>query len=355
MGISAVRRTNYCSSLYIYNSNSEENSFASTISVGGNTDMEEKKLISIIIPVYNAEKYLNRCLKSIQMQTYENWECICIDDGSIDHSNQILTNYSEKDSRIKKVTQTNSGPSAARNSGLSKVQGQYTLFVDSDDYVDEDYLQTLINGIGEADVCCCGYNYHSKTESYKHNDYRNIKVLSQEEFILRLFQGTGGTVCGKLYRTEILEKNKIEFHTKYSLCEDQLFALEFFLNSKQFAAIDYYGYCYCKESDGLSSGVSYDKWYQQLELLESMEKRMNLANINREIIGKCMEMKFRNIIFNLMFASIPLTKEKIKLILNDSKIRRRIKEVKINDKFSLKYILPLKLKCFTVISLIYRK
>ena len=95
-------------------------------------------LISVIIPVYNVEKYLRRCLDSVIAQTYQNLEIICVDDGSIDDSGKICDQYAVRDARIKVIHQENQGLSAARNRGLDAAEGEYIAFVDSDDYILED-------------------------------------------------------------------------------------------------------------------------------------------------------------------------------------------------------------------------
>lgn len=100
--------------------------------------MEAQPLITVIVPVYNVEKYLRRCLDSIIRQTYQNLEILCIDDGSIDNSGEICEQYAARDARIKVIHQENQGLSTARNRGLDAAEGEYIAFVDSDDYILED-------------------------------------------------------------------------------------------------------------------------------------------------------------------------------------------------------------------------
>ncbi len=118
-----------------------------------------KKKISIIIPVYNVEKYIRECLESVISQAYENLEIILIDDGSNDKSADICREYSEKDSRIIFVHQDNKGVSAARNKGLELATGEYIGFVDSDDYIDREMYSTLVELLEQngADIAACGY------------------------------------------------------------------------------------------------------------------------------------------------------------------------------------------------------
>lgn len=115
------------------------------------------KLITIIIPVYNTEKYLKKCVMSIVNQTYKNLEIILIDDGSTDSSPMICDTLAEKDNRITVIHQANGGLSSARNTGLDNMHGDYVMFVDSDDYTDTNMIEFLLNQIGNADISMCGY------------------------------------------------------------------------------------------------------------------------------------------------------------------------------------------------------
>ncbi len=108
--------------------------------------------ISIILPVYNTEPYLRRCLDSIRAQTFAEWECICIDDGSTDGSSAILTEYAAKDSRFTVIHQKNRGPAAARNTGFARVRGEYFICMDSDDWAEPDYLERLYAAAKQADA-----------------------------------------------------------------------------------------------------------------------------------------------------------------------------------------------------------
>lgn len=101
--------------------------------------------ISVIVPVYNVEKFLAQCLESLVQQTYKNLEIIIVDDGTSDGSDKIYKTYAEKDNRIKIIKQKNAGVSVARNTGLAAATGQYVHFIDSDDYIDIDYYEKMIN------------------------------------------------------------------------------------------------------------------------------------------------------------------------------------------------------------------
>ena len=141
------------------------------------------KKISIIVPIFNIEKYLSRCLDSILEQTYKNLEVILVDDGSVDNSGMIADKYARKDQRIKVIHQVNQGVSAARNTGIDLATGDYIGFVDGDDYIEPDMYEILMRIIEEqqVDIAHCGYQmvYPSKTEFY-YNTKEKIKMNREE-------------------------------------------------------------------------------------------------------------------------------------------------------------------------------
>lgn len=143
----------------------------------------ENNLFSIIVPVYNVEKYLDKCLASILRQTFKNFECIIIDDGSPDNSNAIIDKYVKLDERFKVLHQQNMGVSAARNAGLAIAQGDYIAFVDSDDYISNEYLEKFALKIAntDADIVICGF----------------IEVLKDSQ----------KTVCFEAPSTEVIKHN----------------------------------------------------------------------------------------------------------------------------------------------------
>lgn len=190
-------------------------------------------LISVIIPVYNGEKYISKCLKSLLVQTYSNFEVIVIDDGSKDNSLSILKVFSKKDTRIKIISQENSGVSSSRNRGILAAKGKYITFVDIDDYVSSDYLLNLKNNMHDSiqivisnavDVDSNGKILHDKKL------IREEKTLTSEQIMKEIFLeiNTFGTCWGNLYLTEICKENL--FNTNFSICEDLLFLNNYLSN-----------------------------------------------------------------------------------------------------------------------------
>ena len=120
----------------------------------------DEKLISVIVPVYNVERYLRQCIESITNQSYKNLQIILIDDGSKDNSGKICDEYAEKDKRVEVIHKENTGVSAARNTGLDNAKGEWITFVDADDWVEKNFCEILIKKAteNESDCIACGYN-----------------------------------------------------------------------------------------------------------------------------------------------------------------------------------------------------
>jgi glycosyltransferase involved in cell wall biosynthesis len=137
-------------------------------------------LFSIIIPVYNVEKYIHACLDSVRYQSFPNWEAICVDDGSTDRSHAILEEYAVKDNRIIIISQLNAGTAAARNTGLRSAKGEYIFFLDSDDWLEPDSLQILANRLRDEDILCfSGKRYFESTGDYHPADVLQEKVYEK--------------------------------------------------------------------------------------------------------------------------------------------------------------------------------
>lgn len=188
-------------------------------------------MISIIIPVYNSQAYLEVCIQSIIVQTYKLWECILINDGSTDDSNIICNKWANKDKRIIVIHQTNKGVSAARNKGIDIAKGEYITFIDSDDWVTPTYLEDLITA-KKSDLIISGLtryeNNHkrvnyipSKNRTFSFND-KDISYFVElnEKFLIF-------GPCTKLYKTEVIKNNNIRFPESRSLGEDLEFNFKY--------------------------------------------------------------------------------------------------------------------------------
>lgn len=188
--------------------------------------------ISVIVPVYNAEKTLRRCVDSILAQTFEDFELILINDGSKNQSGDICDEYAAKDSRVKTVHKTNGGVSSARNAGLRIAQGEYIAFIDSDDYIDNDYLLGFKHY--DADLIISGAklisinNNWGGTEIQTPQEYEEYHSDSFGELISRHGHNMYfRTPWSKTYRNAIIRQHSLYFDEKATLGEDTLFTLNF--------------------------------------------------------------------------------------------------------------------------------
>ena len=193
-------------------------------------------LVSIVIPVYNSEKYISRCLDSITNQTYDNLEIILINDGSTDNSIEICLDYKEKDKRIIVVNKSNGGVSSTRNQGIDCATGKYIQFVDSDDYINLDMTENLVYAIEKYDVdlVLCGVN-HISSNTNDSDLYRNVGDFLLKDFLSNSLDSISSTSMGavwnKLYKLSKIKDNKIRFEEDINYSEDCIFNYDYFKKS----------------------------------------------------------------------------------------------------------------------------
>ena len=212
-------------------------------------------VVSIIIPIYNVEKYLRRCLDSLIAQTFDDWQAICVNDGSPDNSAQILAEYAARDARFKVITKKNAGVSAARNDGIKNADGKFIHFLDADDWVDADFYQHMVTVATDtdADMVCCGF-----VSNNKHCApivYDSVRVArSVPEKLRATWALTDSYVWRYLFRADFIKKNKLKFDTKLIAQEDTLFVLNAIEKSGVVAIAPYVNYHYMfNENSALNS------------------------------------------------------------------------------------------------------
>lgn len=202
--------------------------------------------ISIIIPVYNSERYLNACLDSILGQTYQNFEIILVDDGSTDNSPVLCDQYMALDKRIRVIHQDNKGVSIARNNGLDLATGDLISFIDSDDTLDEDMYELLVKLFEEnhADIAHCGYKHIVGEEVRLVHDTHKVIVQQRDEALRCLVGGQlfAGGLWNKLYKRTLIGNLKFRVDLKDN--EDILFNFELFCKAKTSVFADYAKYNY---------------------------------------------------------------------------------------------------------------
>lgn len=189
--------------------------------------MAKNNLISVIIPIYNAEKYIDKCINSIVHQTYHDIEILLVDDGSKDKSGQICDRWSSKDSRITVIHKRNGGVSSARNLGLDKASGTFVAFVDADDWLDPDYLSLLIKYINNCDLVISGYKLSGLKQLIIKSVDDHIINLNQlkKDYDYYLEHDLLNPPFAKLFKKEII--GKLRYDESLSLGEDIAFNLDY--------------------------------------------------------------------------------------------------------------------------------
>lgn len=217
--------------------------------------------VSVIIPLYNVESYMRKCVNSVLNQTLNNIEIILVDDGSPDNCGEIADEYAKKDVRVKVIHKLNGGLSSARNSGLTIATGEYVSFIDSDDWVELNMLESLYKRAkeGNADLVVCNfdkvYENHTKENHLNINsEVINLQDIGLNGYLFKyFFSDTHGVmVWNKLYRREIIQMNELYFHdTKEILSEDILFNLCFFSFMKIVCTVESPFYSYLQRPGSL--------------------------------------------------------------------------------------------------------
>lgn len=229
--------------------------------------------VSIIVPVYNREKYLVRCIDSILKQTFAKFELILVDDGSDDMSGAICRSYAEIDHRVQYIYQENAGVSAARNKGLDVARGEFVAFIDSDDYIEPDMLQMLFVATQNnySDLACCSYQIVSVQDaSIVQKVFPAIVVKSSKQLAKLCYETREkyeihAPIWGKLYRRSIINDYNLSFLQNISLGEDRIFNFAYFEKIRSAILIEYVGYNYIKHDDYSLTNVHTQKaWADSL-------------------------------------------------------------------------------------------
>lgn len=232
-------------------------------------------MISIIVPVYNSEKTLQRCIESLICQTYSDIEILLVIDGPTDSSESIGKSYEKKDSRVKVIMKENEGVSPARNTGLDYARGEYIQFVDSDDYINEDMCEKLLQIVDNtgADMALCGFHHLFLNKDIIKVPKAGTYILKKnpEEFLMLYEAGFLNMPWNKLFKRELIQER---FDVTLSLGEDLLFNLDYMKKIEKIAMIDepLYYYIQQKGQDTLSSKKRNDKYQIAVRICEAVKE-----------------------------------------------------------------------------------
>lgn len=305
--------------------------------------------ISIIIPVYNVEKYINKCLDSILNQTLTDIEIIIINDGSNDKSLEICKQYSEKDSRIILIDKKNEGVSVARNKGIEVSKGEYILFVDSDDWIDENSCEIMYKEIqkNKADLFFCNHvREYGTTRDYI--DYGlDEKIIEKDEIKEKIifplieeedknkvhlkasFRGP----LGKLYKREIIQKSNIYFNHDLIIGEDFIFNLQYLRKTNKIVMSKEYFYHYFKNDESTTNRYKEDSWSIYRKLLIAIEQQLKIDYKKEEFVDRLNKLKIKYVFWCIENELNPQNQktnaqkiEYIKKIRNDDLVKPLLKD-----------------------------
>lgn len=231
------------------------------------------KKISVIVPIYNSEDYIDRCVRSIVEQSYKNIEIILVDDGSTDNSSMMCDEWAKNDKRVKVIHKENGGVSSARNEGLKIAKGDYISFVDSDDYIDKKMIEKMLNQMekGNTDLVICNYEPNS--------NYNTNKLISKNDFYNLILDKTlfRGYLWNKLYKKEIISKNNLKLDSKIHICEDLLFNCEYALYCNDIRVINDKLYYYSDDSYSVLNKPLNERF---LSVVDAYEKLLDIYSKN---------------------------------------------------------------------------
>ncbi len=240
--------------------------------------MKDNALISIIVPVYNVEKYLEYCINSIISQTYNNLEILLIDDGSTDQSSAMCDKWMGTDKRIKVIHKENGGLSDARNTGLKMAKGDYIAFIDSDDWIEKYYIEYLYRAVNEtgAEISACEIRTvidGQKTEKLNNEVMSQVKCTT-EEALTTVLKGNGfrAIACNKLYKADLLREEKFKVGI---LHEDEFFTYRIIGKAKTLSYVKNPLYNYRQREGSIMNTLS----MRHLDVLDAYLDRLNYLSL----------------------------------------------------------------------------
>lgn len=292
-----------------------------------------KELVTIIVPVYNVLEYLDKCIQSLINQTYTNLQIIMIDDGSNDGSGELCDYYAKNDKRIEVYHKENEGVSKARTYGYHKARGKYITFVDSDDWIDKEMIESLYLALlkNNTDLSICDFYYeYDKKTIVKDALYKQHVIINQYDLFLLAINPVyvGGFVCNKLFKKEILDKilRKGElFQEELFYCEDLLLTCQYIplIESAIYLSKPLYHY---RQRVG-SATLDYSYNPKILSLCKAYEKLIDIYSLYRKDLLPILKYNYVKININIRYRIITCKSGNEKLALLDKNIKKYFKEL----------------------------
>lgn len=320
------------------------------------------KRISIIIPVYNVEKYISNCINSLMNQTYKNIEIILVDDGSQDNSYSVCEEYSKTYDYIKVYKKENGGPSSARNYGIEKATGEYICFVDSDDYVSEKYIENLL--IDDFDLSFGGLVDVCGNKTIENPVCNEIQKYYGKDIYIKLLENSENDLfnspCCKLFKKSIIEKNNIKYDESLHMGEDLIFNINYLKYCNSLVMIPDCLYFYNRDiGSSLTKKFEFERWNTEKNVYyeyKALYEHYKLYDKYKETIDCMLLLGAKKTIYILCSSNLKYKKciEYIKKIINDNEVRQIIKYVKPQNKLTKILAILIKNKMTSLIYLLFK-
>lgn len=237
--------------------------------------------ITVVVPVYNMAQHLENAINTLLNQNYQNYEILIIDDGSTDDSPALCDELNEKYDNIRVFHKENGGLSSARNAGIELAKGDFIIFPDPDDWVDENYLSCLINSYDNTDLEICGHYIVTEATQKTHNSNGKIMVMDKEQAILTLLKSTAycGYAWNKMYHLDIIKNNNLRFDEELGMAQDLHFAFRYILLCNKIAYNPEPHYFYYQHEKGVTN-INHPLTARKISGLKTYEKLLALSEEN---------------------------------------------------------------------------
>lgn len=295
--------------------------------------MDTQKKVSIIIPVYGVEAYLEECINSLLNQTYTNLEIIVIDDASPDRCPEICDSYTQVDQRVRVIHKLNGGAASARNIGLNILTGEYFTFVDSDDYVKPTYIEELVVNLEDhdADISVCSFEYLYKDKTVVKGYQGNLVTMTQIDFLKRfLTDWTCGIIWNKLFKVELLKQ--IRFPEGHKI-DDEFFTYRLFMKAEKVVMFSSILYEYRMRSSSVMNATNRERLLED-KALYLLERFDNITseypqlsyNYTQDLLDSIIWLKREALYYNISIkAANSVFKKKIfTILLSNVSLKKKV-------------------------------
>ena len=314
--------------------------------------MLKQDLITVVIPIYNVEKYLKKCIESIIGQTYKDLEIILVDDGSPDNSGKICDEYANIDKRINVIHKENGGLSDARNYGIMNAHGKYIVFIDSDDYVENQYIELLYKAIilNNTKISQCGIKkINEKNDIIGYFNYGENQIKKSKELIIDLYGGKWENIVvwNKMYLRELF--NNIKF-PKGKIHEDEFVTYKLLFLSNEISVINKCLYNYMQSNESITGRKFY---LNRLDILDALEERLIFFEKSKE------EELYKETLENYLNTIKMCYFEVRKNINKSKKIQKYLKNIYVKNskmflkKYRVNLLKKMKMRLFGIFPTIY--